>query len=176
VQTPQYSSTFRGGDFFVAVVDNLLGDGIGVRFRAGGSSMTPTVRDGEYVIVTPLDRSHARTNACGSARVDVGDIVLCQMRRGPVAHRVVAITSSPDGSPRYTLCGDAAPDCDRSAGADQLRGKVVSVERDGDRVSLAIAGGRLGKVALLGALTVRRSILAALTRRPAAPLTPSPYR
>jgi hypothetical protein len=124
--------------------------------------MAPTVRDGEYLIVAPL----------GRANVQVGDVVFCDLPRGPVAHRVVAIESAADGSPRFTLCGDAAAGCDRPAGAEQLRGKVMSVERGGERVSLAIVGGWIGRVAVLTALRLRRAMLAARAHRPAAPFLP----
>ena len=156
MQRPQH-------DLFTAVVGSLLDEGIAVRFRAGGRSMSPTVRDGEYLIVTPID----------PAGVVVGDIVLCETRRGPLAHRVVAIESQSDGSPRFTLCGDASRDFDRPVAPPQVRGKITGVERRGRLVSLAIAGGRLGRFALMSALRLRRSILAVRARGPVAALVPA---
>jgi hypothetical protein len=135
-------------DLFVAIAHGFLNDGIGIRFLAGGRSMTPTVRDGEYLTVVPT----------AAGEVAVGDIAFCQARRGPVAHRIVSIESRSDGASLLTLCGDASEDCDIPLPVDRLRGKVTSVEREGRSISLAVAGGWVGRVALVGALRLRRSM------------------
>jgi hypothetical protein len=116
--------------------------------------MSPTIRNGEYLIVAPVD----------AARVDVGDIVFCQMHRGPIAHRVCAIEAAADASPRFTLYGDASFDGDLPAAAHQLRGQVVGVERDGERLSLRIFGGLVGRTVFMMALQLRRSIQIARAR------------
>jgi hypothetical protein len=141
-------------ELFSAAVDSLLEAGLSVRFRAGGRSMMPTVRDGEYLVVSPLD----------PARVGRGDIVLCQTRRGPLAHRVCEIQTAPDNSKRYILYGDASFDGDLPAAAHQLRGQVVGVERGGEQMSLRLIGGVLGRTAFMLALELRRSALMARTR------------
>jgi hypothetical protein len=143
----------RSGSF-AAVVDSLLDDGIAVRFRAGGRSMSPAVRDGEIVVVAPVD----------PARIGIGEIVYSRAGRGPLAHRVIAIDAQPDGSLRFMTCGDAATDCDRPVDARAIRGKVVAVERGSELVSLAIAGGRLGRLALVTALGLRRTLRATAAR------------
>jgi hypothetical protein len=152
----------RGG-LFAAVVDSLLDDGIAVRFRAGGRSMSPAVRDSEVVVVTPIDPT----------RIGIGEIVYCRAGQGPRAHRVVAIDSQPDGSRRFTLCGDAAPGSDPPVSARAVRGKVVAVERGSELVSLAIAGGWLGRRALVTALGLRRALRAAAVRAWAGTLAPT---
>jgi hypothetical protein len=151
---------------FATVVDSLLDDGIAVRFRAGGRSMSPAVRDGEVVVVAPVD----------PARVGIGEVVYCRTIRGPLAHRVIAIDPQPDGSRRFTLCGDAAPDRDRPVDARAVRGKVVAVERGSELVSLAIAGGRLGRFALVTALGLRRALRATAARALAGTLAPRAAR
>lgn len=113
--------------------------------------MLPAVRDGECVIVAP-----ARAED-----VDVGDVLLCDTRRGPVAHRVVSIQRPAGGEGRFTLRGDASLECDGPVAAPQVRGRVVSVERDGRRVSLTPKGGRLGRAALTAALRARLGLVAA---------------
>jgi hypothetical protein len=142
------TSRGRSGELFSAVVDSLIDAGLSVRFRAGGGSMSPTIADGEYLIVAPVD----------AARVSVGDIIFCQMRRGPVAHRVWAIDAGPDNERRFVLFGDASLDGDLPATGRQLRGQVVGVERDGARLDLKIFGGLLGRVAFMFALQLRRSL------------------
>jgi hypothetical protein len=139
---------------FAAVVDALLDDGIAVRFRASGRSMSPAVRDGEMVVVAPVD----------PAEVGVGEVVYCRAQRGPLAHRVVAIEARSDGSRRFTLCGDAAPEPDRPIDAPAVRGRVIGVERAGELVSLDVVGGWLGRTALVAALGLRRALRAAALR------------
>ncbi len=125
--------------------------------------MSPTIRNGECLIVAPVD----------AARVTVGDIVFCQMRRGPLAHRVCAIESRPhEPGPTFTLYGDASLDGDLPVAAQQLRGRVVGVERGGQRLSLKIFGGPIGRAAFMFALQLRRSIRVARARWNA-PLIPA---
>jgi hypothetical protein len=141
----------------------LIDAGLSVRFRAGGGSMSPTIADGEYLIVAPVD----------AARVSIGDIVFCQMRRGPVAHRVCAIDARPHGERQFILYGDASLDGDLPVAAHQLRGQVVGVERGGARLGLKILGGLLGRSAFMFALQLRRSIRVARARL-GATLIPAP--
>jgi hypothetical protein len=154
VETPVTTSAPPARDLFSAAVDSLLEAGLSVRFRAGGRSMTPTVLDGEYLIVSPVD----------PAQVGRGDIILCQTRRGPLAHRVCEIRTDVDNSKRYVLYGDASLDGDLPAAAHQLRGRVVGVERGGKQMSLRLVGGILGRTVFMLALELRRSALMARTR------------
>ncbi|HEY5091527.1 MAG TPA: S24/S26 family peptidase [Polyangia bacterium] len=120
--------------------------------------MSPTIADGEYLIVAPID----------AARVAVGDIVFCQMRRGPIAHRVCAIDARPGNGRHFMLYGDASLDGDLPVAARQLRGQVVGVERGGQRLGLKIFGGPVGRAAFMFALQLRRSIRVARARLGAA--------
>jgi phage repressor protein C with HTH and peptisase S24 domain len=138
-------------EIFSQVVRGLLEDGLSVRFRASGRSMLPALRDGEYLIVAPGR----------AADIDIGDVVLCDTRRGPVAHRVQSVQRRADGEKQFTLRGDASSECDRPVAAPQVRGRIVSVERDGRRVSLGITGGRLARLALTAALRMRPVLVAA---------------
>jgi len=133
----------------------LIDAGLSVRFRAQGNSMSPTIRDGEYLIVAPI---------AAPDEVHLGDIVFCQMRRGPIAHRVCAIDNGADNSRRYALFGDASLDGDLPVTAHQLRGQVIGVEREGERMNLKIVGGVVGRTAFMLALGLRRSILTARSR------------
>ena len=149
------------------MVESLLREGVSVRFRAGGRSMSPAIEDGETIVVAPV----------GDGRVTIGDVIYGDGARGPIAHRVIAIGRAADGEPRFILSGDAAVEHDRPLSSHAVRGKVLGVERHGELVSLAVAGGQLGRRALVAALEVRRSIrafgrvvlgavLAPLTTRP----------
>jgi len=134
---------------FITVAESLLSAGLSVRFRAGGRSMLPTVRDGECVTVAPV----------AARDVALGDVVLCETWRGPLAHRVVAIETGASAR-RFFLRGDASFDRDRAIEAGQLRGRLVSVERDGRARGLAIAGGAFGRRLVFASLRARPTIVA----------------
>jgi hypothetical protein len=162
VHRPANTSRGRSGELFSATVDSLIDAGLSVRFRARGNSMSPTIRDGEYLIVAPV----------AARQVAIGDILFCEMRRGPIAHRVCAIEHQPDHAPQFTLYGDASLDGDLPVAALQLRGQVVGVERDGALMSLKVSGGSLGRAIFMLALQLRRSLRVARTRW-SAPLVPA---
>lgn len=82
------------------------------------SSMEPTYPPGTLVIVQPLDPQDVR----------IGDAITYQIESGRdavVTHRVIAVTSSSDGSVTWTTQGDnnAVPDAAEVI-PEQLRGKV----------------------------------------------------
>jgi hypothetical protein len=133
---------------FATVVEALLADGIPVRFRAGGRSMTPTIEDGEVLIVEPAT----------AQEVDVADVVLCWTRSGAVAHRVLAVGAEEDGARRLTLCGDAALEVDRPVATSDVQGLVVGIEREGRRLDVAVRAGGWGRRALVAAFELRRTI------------------
>jgi hypothetical protein len=148
---------------FASVVEGLLAEGIPVRFRAGGRSMTPTIDDGEILIVAPA----------AAHEVDVADVVFCQTGSRSVAHRVLSISGDAAGAPRLTLCGDAALEIDRPVTAEQVRGRVIAVERAGHRVDVEVTGGLLGRLAIVAAFELRRSLRRWRARAWLAPLAPT---
>jgi hypothetical protein len=105
---------------FGALVEDLLDTGLQVRFRAGGRSMAPAVQDGDVLTVAPV----------APALVAVGDVILCDTWRGPIAHRVVAIEATATDR-RFVLRGDCSLENDRPIEATRLRGRLVAVERNG---------------------------------------------
>jgi hypothetical protein len=148
---------------FGSVVEGLLADGINVRFRAGGCSMTPTIVDGEVLIVAPA-----------SARdVDVADLVFCRTRAGAVAHRLLAMDTRTDGSARLTLCGDAALETDRPVAAADVQGRVIGIERDGHRLDVEVRAGAWARRARVAAFELRRSVRRWRARGWLAPLAAS---
>lgn len=133
---------------FSTVATQLLADGFKLRFRAGGHSMGAAVRDGEHVTVAPVD----------ARDVDVGDILLCQTWRGPLAHRVQRIERDAVGTIRFVLRGDASLEDDRPVAATQLRGRLEVVERNGRALGLGIAGGALGRRLFVAARRARAAL------------------
>jgi hypothetical protein len=141
-----------------------LAEGISVRFRAGGRSMTPTIEDGEVLIVAPI----------AGPEVELADVVFCQTRSRSVAHRVLSIKKEAGLTPRLTLCGDAALEIDGPVIAEEVRGRVVAIERAGRRLDLEVRAGLLGRLAVLAAFELRRWLRRWRARAWLAPLAPTP--
>ena len=97
-----------------------------VRFRAPGRSMYPTIREEEIITVDPVLPDDVRR----------GDILLCRIRESAVAHRVTRIERNNKDAPRFILRDDTWGSWDERVEAQQILGKVVSVERGGRTRSL----------------------------------------
>ena len=106
---------------FSDVCAALLRGGTPVRFAATGSSMSPAIRDGDVITVEPV-RAEA---------VAVGDVVLYAGARGLIAHRVLEARRA--GDKAFLARGDARGSTGERVGADQLLGRVASVERPAGR-------------------------------------------
>jgi len=124
--------------------------------------MTPTIDDGEILIVAPA----------AAHQVDVADVVFCQTRSRPVAHRVLSIGGGAAGAPQLTLCGDAALELDRPVTTEQVLGRVIAVERAGQRVDVEVTAGFLGRLAIVAAFALRRSLRRWRARAWLGPLAP----
>jgi signal peptidase len=98
-----------------------------VRFAAKGQSMQPVIRDGEVITVIPV----------AAAEVKRRDILLYRTARGLLAHRVVGIERPQGQAAAFTLRGDASSVCDAPVQAEQILGKVVSVQRRDRRIDMA---------------------------------------
>jgi signal peptidase len=120
--SPQHSDL--SPDKFERVCAELLRQGHDIKFRAPGNSMYPTICDGDLIMIHPIKPSE----------VIVGDIILYRHENGVVAHRVVNIQISQSSvlstQHSFLLRGDAAIVYDDPVRADQILGKVVSIERN----------------------------------------------
>ncbi len=115
---PGRSVTCAPSEFDV-LVNELIGRGHGFRLSVSGSSMFPSIRDGDIVVVEP----------CDSRDLRLGDIVFYRRPRGHTAHRLVGRC---DGGANLITRGDALAPCDPVLSRSQVVGRVVVVER-GDR-------------------------------------------
>jgi hypothetical protein len=106
---------------FLDLSIDLLSKGYSIRFRPAGHSMHPTIRDGEAVVVEPVEPLVVRR----------GDILLYRAGARIIAHRVVRIESGEGAVYVWTLRGDAVKGCDAPVSAEQILGRVVAVERGG---------------------------------------------
>jgi signal peptidase len=98
----------------------LLSRGLGVRFRAPGTSMHPTIRHGDLITVEPV----------APCNLQKGDIILYRLQNGFIAHRIVNIEEQNGCGLTFILRGDGSTACDAPVKSEQVLGKVVCLERD----------------------------------------------
>lgn len=99
---------------------DLLSLGLGVRFRAPGTSMHPIIRHGDLITVEPV----------APFRLKKGDIILYRLQSDFIAHRIVRIEERDGRGLTFILRGDGSSGCDSPVKAEQVLGKVVRTERD----------------------------------------------
>ena len=118
------SSIPCGSEEFSELSTGLLRSGVSIRFLAHGESMAPLVRDGDVLLVAPVE----------IGKLLVGDVVLCLSHPGRVVvHRVVALSDSVSGL-QALIQGDNVRNPDGAFGADSILGRLVSLERSGARI------------------------------------------
>ena len=149
---------------FIDVSTELLRRGQCVQFRAPGLSMHPAIKEGERITVIPIS----------SFEVKRGDILLYLVGKKVIAHRVVGIEKKKSNSSNQTskfsprlflLRGDASVICDEPVEAQQILGKVVSVERDGRSINLCSRRAKIFRLAYKWASYFKRLILRPLRKR-----------
>ena len=114
------------------LVREVVGNGGGIRVRAAGRSMWPTVPDGALVELAPLP-----------ARLPRGRIVLLDWNGTAVLHRVRRVRDDV-----VETQGDACLDRDPPTPRERIVAMAVSVEHEG-RLSSANGSWRWGPVAWL---------------------------
>ena len=122
-----------------------------------GQSMRPLLRAGDSVLV-----AHRRDG------IRPGDVVVFRQKGRLVAHRVLRIANGDAGRILLTK-GDSVHRSDAPVSAQEIVGRVVSIQRDGRRIRLDTAGWRA--VGWLVAMTTRAAAIPyrwvrALVRRP----------
>jgi hypothetical protein len=103
---------------------DMIRRGYTVRFEANGTSMVPTIRDGETLMVEPIAAEGVR----------LGDVVLCDLGPRLVAHRLVRKRSvNANGEPTqvFHVRGDAPGASVDWIEGSRIVGRVQSVERNG---------------------------------------------
>lgn len=106
----------------------LLQQGISIKFPVRGQSMHPVIRDSDVVQVDPVTFT----------RVKKGDIVLVQLKRGVVIHRITGVTDN-----SFRICGDSPGSTEEIVNPTDISGRVRWVERNGRRIFLDTLPERL---------------------------------
>ena len=128
---------------FPELITELLQDGYQVSFSAPGHSMYPTIMANENILVAPID----------PVAVRMGDIILYRANGSLIAHRVRRIKKMNKGTFKtcadwsFIFKGDACPNCDEPVNVEQILGKVISIERNGDIVDPYGLAHKLGCLA-----------------------------
>lgn len=129
------------GPALVELLQAVLDKGMPFRFRAKGFSMSPFIKDGDVITVSPLSSAPPR----------LGEVVafVHPALEKLVVHRVVGKRGN-----SYCTRGDSALKMDGLIAEADILGHVTRVERDGKAVSLG-----LGPERLLIAFLTRRGLL-----------------
>ena len=98
-----------------------LREGERVRLNVAGNSMAPLLRPGDAVWAEPALPASLRR----------GDVIVVRRAGGLVTHRLVAL-----GDGEWYTKGDNARHLDPPVTADAILGRVVAIERGGDRIEL----------------------------------------
>jgi signal peptidase I len=107
---------------------DIFRKGKSARFQAKGWSMRPFIRDGDFIVVSPIENSSIKT----------GDVVFCITTENKViVHRVIKKYKK-DKDNRITLLikGDATFSSPEKVEMQNVLGKVVAVERNGRKKRL----------------------------------------
>jgi hypothetical protein len=118
---------------FRLLVCDMLRRGYSVRFDANGTSMVPTISDGEILMVEPVD----------AKGVQLGDVVLCDLGPRLVAHRLVrkrSVKTNVDPTHVFCVRGDASGASVDQVDGSRIVGRVQSVERNGTRRAIPRVG------------------------------------
>jgi len=157
---------------FEALSRELLNRGLSVRFEARGASMSPCIRDGDIVHITPVIISKLRKD----------DIVLTKGDKGFLIHRLVVVDHDKDS---FITRGDCGQQDDTPVRSQQILGIAVSREiRFGKRMvrtKLTGFSGRLMRVAsqmrsAAGRLLRRVGLRSKTQPRPPAQVLTMPHR
>jgi signal peptidase len=130
-----------GSEVLPELVKEVLSKGVECRFQAKGHSMSPFIKDGDIVTISPLT----------SSSPGLGDVVALNHPENEklIIHRVVKKRNND-----YYVKGDNALEADGLVQAKNILGYVNKVERDGKNVRLG-----LGPERFLIAFLTRKGLL-----------------
>lgn len=127
---------------FAQLSAGILHSGTAIRFQASGASMRPLLRDGDTLLVVPVN----------ARQVQVGDVLLFISDQGQaLVHRVIRVHNE-NGELAFSIRGDRALASDGRITQEQVLGRVSQIERQGQVINTAALGMRLlGRMAVLKA-------------------------
>lgn len=100
---------------------DILKKGKSIRFHATGWSMSPFIRDGDFITVSPVKSSFLK----------IGDIALYSTAENKIiVHRIIKKHKN-NGRTTLWIKGDAAFGSPEKVDAQSVLGKVTAIERSG---------------------------------------------
>jgi len=110
----------------VELSKEMMKEGYRVSLRATGKSMYPFIRDGDII---EIERVNVQ-------QIKLGDIIFYHNEdRDIVAHRVIRKSSGNLG-PLFITKGDANSDSGEEVQPDKILGRVIAIERNGQKIRL----------------------------------------
>jgi len=112
------------------LLQSVIQKGLPFRFKAGGFSMSPFIKDGDIVTVSAL----------GEVPPRIGDVVIFihPVNGSIVVHRLVAKRGN-----TYRVKGDNSPGMTTLLPRENVLGRLDRLERNGSRVLLGLGPERL---------------------------------
>ena len=111
---------------FVELSEGIIDTGACLRFRAGGGSMHPFIRNGDFLVIRPIENSS----------VKIGDVALYFTAENKViVHRVIKKYKK-DGRMTLAIKGDASFGSPEKVDIQNVLGRVVAIERNGREIRL----------------------------------------
>ena len=146
------------GPGLLDLLQAVLARGVPFRFRAKGFSMSPFIREGDVITVSPL----------AGRPLGLGEVIafISPETMRLVVHRVVGRQG--DG---WILAGDNVRRADGLVELDNLVGRVTSVQRNGRPVRFGLGPERV-PIALLSRWGWLTTIVTTMWRLPRPPLPP----
>jgi hypothetical protein len=125
------------------LLQSVIQKGLPFRFKARGSSMSPFIKDGDILTVSPLGKVPPR----------IGDIVIFihPVSASVVVHRLVAKRGNV-----YRVKGDNSQGMTTLLPRENVLGRLDRLERNGSRVLLGLGPERLFIAFLTRAVFLRR--------------------
>jgi len=117
------------GESLIALIHTVVDEKKSFRFKVKGFSMSPFIKDGDIVTVSPLANSSVR----------IGDSVafINSYSKKLVIHRVVGKNND-----CYLIKGDNVPEIDSFIPRNDILGHVSRVERNGKNIFLGLGPER----------------------------------
>ncbi len=111
---------------FLELNGEILGGGNCLRFRIKGKSMEPFLRDKEVVIIQPIKQFE----------INPGDILFYRILPSTIViHRLIKIVPE-NGKMVFVTKGDANFYFDPHVYSEDILGKIIAIERDGQNIRL----------------------------------------
>jgi signal peptidase I len=134
----------------VGLLRDVLGKGASFRFKAKGFSMTPIIKDGDIITVSPSLSAGLRSGDIAAFTHPVTDRL--------VVHRIVGIRG---GS--FFVKGDNNEAFDGLIPGSRVLGRITRIERDGRSVQLGL-GAERSAIALLSRFNILPLLLVPMRR------------